>query len=255
VLTGVFITTLDFFIVDVAIPSIQRDLHANAAAVEWVVAGYGLAFGSGLILGGRLGDIFGRRRMFLIGLAAFVLASVECGLAPNAGALVATRVVQGAAGALVSPQVLAILRTTYQGARQRRAIGAYALTMGLAAAFAQVIGGLLIQSDLFGLGWRTCFLINVPIGAAALFLARRVIPESRQSGSPRLDVGGAALVTLALVAIMLSLIEGREQGWPLWTWLSLGLAAVLLVGYGRRRHESPSSTCPCSASGRSPSGC
>lgn len=238
-LTGVFITILDFFIVNVAVPSIERDLHASAAAVQWVVAGYGVAYGSGLIVGSRLGDLFGRRRLFLVGLAAFGLASAGCGLAPNTGMLITARAVQGAAAALLTPQVLAILRTTYQGRQQRRAISAYALTMGLAAAFGQVIGGLLIQADLFGLGWRTCFLINVPIGTAALVLARRAIPESRQDGAPRLDVAGAILVTLAVVAIMLSLIEGREQGWPLWTWLLFGLAAALLMGYSRRRHESP----------------
>jgi EmrB/QacA subfamily drug resistance transporter len=239
VLMGVFITILDFFIVNVAIPSIQRDLHAGAAAVEWVVAGYGLAYGSGLVLGGRLGDIFGRRRMFIIGLALFTLASVGCGLALGAGTLVAARAVQGASAALLAPQVLALLRTAYHGPTQLRAISAYALTMGLAAVFGQVIGGLLIQADLFGLSWRACFLINVPIGVAALLMARRVIPESRQNGSIRLDVGGTVLVTLALVAILFPLIEGREQGWPLWTWLSFGLAAAFLFGYSRRRHESP----------------
>ena len=239
VLSGVFITILDFFIVNVAIPSIQRELHAGTAAVQWVVAGYGLTYGTGLILGGRLGDIFGRRRMFIIGLALFTVASVGCGLAPGAGTLVAARAVQGASAALLAPQVLAILRTTYHGPAQRRAISAYALTMGLAAVFGQVIGGLLIRADLFGLGWRACFLINVPIGVTVLFMARRVIAESRLGRAVRLDVGGTVLVAFALVATLLPLIEGRERGWPLWTWLSFGLAAALLLGYSRRRHESP----------------
>ncbi|GAA4221129.1 EmrB/QacA subfamily drug resistance transporter [Streptosporangium album] len=239
VLTGVFITILDFFIVNVAIPTVQRDLHAGAAAIEWVVAGYGLAYGSGLVLGGRLGDIFGRRRMFAIGLVLFTLASVACGLAPDAATLVAARVAQGAAAALLSPQVLAILRTAYSGPAQVKAINAYALTMGLAAVFGQLVGGVLIQADLFGLGWRVCFLINVPIGVAALVMTGRVVPESRPGGAVRLDLGGTALVTLALVATLLPLIEGREQGWPLWTWLSFAAAAALLLAYGRRRHESP----------------
>jgi EmrB/QacA subfamily drug resistance transporter len=239
VLTGVFVTILDFFIVNVAIPTTQRDLHAGSTAIEWVVAGYGLAYGSGLVLGGRLGDVFGRRRMFAIGLALFTVASAACGLAPDTGTLLAGRIAQGASAALLAPQVLAILRTAYHGPAQQRAINAYAVTMGLAAVFGQLIGGLLIQADVFGLGWRACFLINLPIGAAALLLAPRVIPEGRPGGPVRLDLGGTALITLALAAILLPLIEGREQGWPLWTWLSFGLAAALLVGYARRRYETP----------------
>lgn len=239
VLTGVFITILDFFIVNVAIPTTQRDLHAGSAAIEWVVAGYGLAYGSGLVLGGRLGDVFGRRRMFALGLALFTLASIACGLAPDAATLVTARVAQGAAAAVLSPQVLAVIRTAYSGPAQAKAINAYALTMGMAAVFGQLIGGVLIQADLFGLGWRACFLINVPIGAAALFMTWRAVPESRAAGAVRLDLGGAALVTLALVATLLPLIEGREQGWPLWTWLSFAFAAALFLAYGRRGHESP----------------
>jgi EmrB/QacA subfamily drug resistance transporter len=238
-LIGVFITILDFFIVNVAIPTTQRDLHASAAAIEWIVAGYGLAYGSGLVFGGRLGDIVGRRRMFMIGLGLFTLASVACGLAPDATTLIVARVAQGVSAALLSPQVLAILRTTYSGPAQARAINAYALTMGLAAVFGQLVGGALIQADLFGLGWRACFLINVPIGLIALFLALRVVPESRLDGALRLDLGGTVLVTLALVATLLPLIEGREQGWPLWTWLSFAAAGVLFFGYSRRRHDSP----------------
>ncbi|MGW5365835.1 MFS transporter [Actinopolymorpha pittospori] len=239
VLTGVFITILDFFIVNVAIPTTQRDLHATTTTVEWIVAGYGLAYGSGLVLGGRLGDIFGRRRLFVVGMALFTLASIACGLAPDGATLVVARIVQGAAAALLAPQVLAILRTTYSGQAQVRAINLYALTMGLAAVFGQLVGGLLIQADLFGLGWRACFLINVPIGVAALALSGRVIPESRLATATRLDLGGTALVTLALVATLLPLIEGRAQGWPLWTWLSFAVAALLFLAYGRRRHESP----------------
>ncbi|MFI7030693.1 MFS transporter [Microbispora rosea] len=239
VLTGVFVAILDFFIVNVAIPTMQRDLRAGPAAVEWVVAGYALAYGSGLVLGGRLGDVFGRRRMFALGLALFTLASVACGLAPDAGSLVVARVVQGAAAAVLAPQVLAVIRTAYSGAAQARAVNAYALTMGLAAVFGQLAGGLLIQADLFGLGWRACFLINLPIGVVALAATWRVIPESRAAGAVRLDPGGAALVTLALAATLLPLIEGREQGWPVWTWVSFALAVALLLAYARRRHDSP----------------
>jgi EmrB/QacA subfamily drug resistance transporter len=239
VLTGVFITVLDFFIVNVAIPSMQEDLHAGSAAVQWIVAGYGLAYGSGLVLGGRLGDVVGRRRMFMIGLAVFTLASVACGLAPTAGALIAARVVQGVAAAALSPQVLAIIRTSYQGPVQARAVNAYGLTAGMAAVFGQLIGGVLIQADVFGLGWRACFLINVPIGVVALAVAGRAIPESRQTGAAKLDFGGAVLVTGAMVTTLLPLIEGRAEGWPLWTWLSFAATVGLLVAYARRGHEAP----------------
>ncbi len=239
VLTGVFVTILDFFIVNVAIPTTQRDLHAGPSAIEWVVAGYGLTYGCALVLGGRLGDIFGRRRMFATGMALFTLASAACGLAPDVATLVAGRVAQGAAAALLAPQVLVILRTAYQGRAQLRAINAYALTMGLAAVFGQLIGGLLIQADVLALGWRACFLINLPIGATALALARRAIPESRSDHAVALDLGGTALITLALAATLLPLIEGREQGWPLWTWLSFAVAAALFVAYATRRHGSP----------------
>ncbi|THA78970.1 MFS transporter [Streptomyces sp. A0642] len=235
VLAGVFITVLDFFIVNVAIPSTQRDLHAGPTATEWVVAGYALAYGSGLILGGRLGDVHGRRRMFSLGTALFTLASVACGLAPTATALVVARVAQGAAAALLSPQVLAIIRTAYSGPARSRAVNAYALTMGLAAVFGQLIGGVLIHADLFGLGWRACFLLNVPIGITVLAVARRMVPESRAADAARLDLPGAALITSALAATLLPLIEGREQGWPAWTWVSFAASAALFTVFGRRR--------------------
>ncbi|WP_433250779.1 MFS transporter [Streptosporangium sp. CA-135522] len=241
ILSGVFMSSLDFFIVNVAIPSMERDLTAGAAAIQWIVAGYGIASGIALITAGRLGDLYGRRRLFIIGMALFTLASAVCGLAPDAGVLVAARVVQGLAAALMSPQVLAILRSSYAGAAQARAFSTYALTMGLAAVFGQLVGGVLIQADLFGLGWRACFLINIPIGAVALALAPRLVPESRGPGTSRLDTGGVILLTLALVALVLPLVQGREQGWPLWIWPSFAISAALFgtfAAHQRRRGVS-----------------
>jgi EmrB/QacA subfamily drug resistance transporter len=229
-LTGSFIFTLDFFIVNVAIPSMQRELHANAAAVQFIVAGYGVATAAGLITGGRLGDLFGRRRMFFIGLALFCLASAACGLAPTSAVLVLARVVQGLAAALFAPQVLAILGVAYQGRDRIRAFTAYGLSLGLAAVCGQLIGGLLIQADVAGSGWRSVFLVNVPVGAAALLLTPRLVPESRVPGG-RLDLVGVALVTLGLVAIVLPLVEGRQQGWPAWTWACLAASAPLLLAF------------------------
>jgi EmrB/QacA subfamily drug resistance transporter len=231
VLAGVFMAVLDFFIVNVAIPSLSIDLHAGPAAVQWVVAGFGLAYGTGMITGGRLGDLYGRRRVFAAGMAAFTLASAACGLAPTAGLLIAARIAQGLAAAAMAPQVLAILGTAYQGAARTRAFTAYGLTLGLAAVFGQLIGGLLIHADLFGLGWRGCFLINLPVGALALALTFRVVPESRGTTGSRPDLAGMLLVTAALVATVLPLIEGRDQGWPLWTWLCLAAAPPLFAAF------------------------
>jgi EmrB/QacA subfamily drug resistance transporter len=229
-LTGTFMTFLDFFIVNVALPSMQRQLHASQAAIQFVVAGFGLTFAVGLISGGRLGDIYGRRRVFAAGLAAFTLASAACGLAPSAAFLVAARVVQGGAAALMTPQVLATLGTAYTGDRRARAFAAYGLTMGLAGVLGQLIGGGLIALNIAGAGWRSIFLINVPVGVAALLLVRRLVPESRGERAA-LDLAGTALVTAGLAAIILPLVEGRQQGWPAWTWLTLASAPVLIAGF------------------------
>ena len=228
-LSGTFMVVLDFFIVNVAIPSIQHDLHAGAGALQLVVIGYGLANAAMLITGGRLGDMHGRRRVFAIGVALFTVASAACGLAPSAGALVAARIAQGIAGALLQPQVLAMLGLLYTGAQRARAFAAYGLALGLAAASGQVIGGLLIHADWAGLGWRSCFLINLPIGVAALLLTPRVLPvmQGPSAGRSRLDPAGMALVAMTLVAAVLPLVQGRDQGWPLWSLVSLAAALPL----------------------------
>jgi EmrB/QacA subfamily drug resistance transporter len=236
VLAGTFVTFLDFFIVNVALNSIGTSLHAGPAAVQFVVAGYGLAFAVGLISGGRLGDLYGRRRMFTIGLALFTLTSLACGLAPTAGVLVAARVLQGASGALLTPQVLAILGTVYPGRWRARAFAAYGFAMGIAGVLGQLIGGALISADILGSGWRGIFLINVPVGVVTLLIVR-VVPESRGQRA-RLDLVGTELMTLALLAIVLPLVEGHEHGWPVWTWVSFAVAPTLLaafVWYERRR--------------------
>ncbi|MGY0002305.1 MFS transporter [Micromonospora sp. I033] len=238
-LTSTFMTAIDAFIVNVALPAMQRDLRAGPAALEWVVAGYVLAVAAGLITGGRLGDRYGRRRIFGLGVALFTAASVLCGLAPTPGVLIGARVLQGLAAALLMPQVLAIVRTSVAPAEQPKAFARYGLTMGLGAVFGQLIGGLLIRADLFGLDWRLCFLINLPIGVAALALLRRV-PESRQPAT-RLDLAGVVLASAALVALVLPLVEGREQGWPAWTWWSLAASVPLFALFvaTQRRSAQP----------------
>ena len=232
-LSGTFMAVLDFFIVNVAIPSIQHELHASSGALQLIVIGYGLANAAALITGGRLGDIHGRRRLFMIGIGLFTLASAACGLAPNAAALVAARIAQGVAGALLQPQVLAMLGVLYTGAQRQRAFAAYGLALGLAAAGGQLIGGLLIDANLAGLGWRACFLINVPIGVAALLLSRRVLPALHGQATSRLDLPGTLLIAVALTATVFPLAAGREQGWPLWSLACLAAALPLLVLFWR----------------------
>ena len=212
-LTGTFVTLLDFFIVNVAIPSIQVDLRAGPSAIQWMVAGFGLALAAGLITGGRLGDLYGRRRLYAIGLGLFTLASAACGLAPTADVLIAGRVVQGVAAALLMPQVLGIINTVYTGARRVRAFSAYGVAVGLGAVFGQLVGGLLIRADIAGLGWRSIFLINVPIGAAAVAASRRFVPESRAAARARLDLVGTVLITLGLAAVIYPLLAAEPVGW------------------------------------------
>ena len=239
VLAGAFITVLDFFIVNVAIPSMQHELHAGPAAVQFVVAGFGVALASCLITGGRLGDLYGRRRMFSLGVAIFTIASAACGFAPSAGTLIAARVLQGVAAALLTPQVLAILGAVYTGPHRAKAFNAYGLVLGLAAVFGQLIGGVLINADVWGTGWRSIFLINIPFGIVTLILLPRLVPESRGTGAARLDLVGTVLVTAGLTAIVLPVVEGRQQGWPLWTWLCLGAALPLLAAFAAYQHRLP----------------
>lgn len=228
-LCGTFMVVLDFFIVNVALPSLQHDLHASDAALQMVVVGYGLANAAGLITGGRLGDLFGPRGMFKLGLVLFTLASLACGLAPSAGVLVGARIVQGLAGALLQPQVLAMVGLLYPGPARARAFAAYGVTLGLGATLGQLVGGALIALDLGGLGWRSCFLINLPIGAAALLLARRALPRLANTRRSRLDLVGASLAGLAATALVWPLVEGRQRGWPWWTLAALGAAGPLLA--------------------------
>ncbi len=228
---GVFMIVLDFFVVNVALPSMQADLHASTSAIEWVVAGYGLTFAVFLIAGGRLGDMVGRRRTFAAGLALFVVASAACGLAPNPTVLVVARLAQGMAGALISPNVLAIMGVAFPGPARVRAITVYGMVMGLAAAGGQLLGGILIQANLFGWGWRTVFLINVPVGLVALAFTRRLVPESRVEHAGRIDVGGNVLAILGMTALVLPLVEGTQLNWPAWTWVSLAAAPLMFTAF------------------------
>ena len=230
-LLGAGLSIVDFFIVNIALPVIDRDLHAGTATLQLVVAAYGIAYGVLLVLGGRLGDAFGRRRVFIRGLALFTATSLVCGLAPTSGVLVAARAAQGAAAALMVPQVLATIQAATTPRRRSRAVGWYGATSGLSMIVGQVLGGLLVAADIAGLGWRPIFLVNVPIGLAGLVLARRAMPETRAARPFALDWVGTPLLSGVLLVLLLPLVEGPSLGWPVWTWLLLAAAPALAVAF------------------------
>ncbi|AXK37485.1 MFS transporter [Streptomyces armeniacus] len=231
VLAGAALPLLDFFIVNVALSAIGRDLHADPALLELVVAGYGVAYAVLLVLGGRLGDMFGRRTLFLAGLVAFAVTSLLCGLAPDAWSLIAARAAQGAASAAMLPQALATIQATTAGRRRARAIGLYGATAGLAMVAGQILGGVLLAADLAGTGWRAVFLVNVPAVLLLLVLVWRTVPETRSDRPAPVDVPGTVLLGAALVALMLPLTEGRAAGWPLWSWLALAAFPFLAAAF------------------------
>ncbi|MFI7438881.1 MFS transporter [Nonomuraea indica] len=238
VLVAVFMTTLDFFVANLAIPSIRAGLAASGSEAQLVIAAYGLAYAAGLVVSGRLGDLYGPRRVFVVGLAAFTLASAACGAAPSPAALVAARAAQGVAAALLAPQVLTLLGALYRGADRPRAFGWYGTAVGLAGVGGQAIGGLLVAADPMGLGWRACFLANVPLGLAALALTPWLVPvPAVPRRADRLDAAGAVLVAAGLVALVLPLVQGREQGWPAWTWPCLAASVPLLAVFTRRQRR------------------
>ena len=235
-IAGGFLPILSFFILNVALPSIGTDLHASDGALQLVVGSYGIANATLVVLGGRLGDGYGRRRLFLAGMAAFTLTSLLCALAPSMGLLLVARVLQGAAAAMMVPQVLATIAATLTGESRARAIGLFGASGGVAAALGQILGGALVEADLGGLGWRTVFLINIPIGLLALVAAARLLPETRATERLPLDLAGAAILATTLVVLLLPLTEGRPLGWPLWTWLLL--IAVLPLGIALGVHQT-----------------
>ncbi len=214
VLPASFMQIVDVSIVNVAIPSIQRQLGASYAEVQLVLACYQLAYACILITAARLGDIHGRKRLFLIGMAGFTAASILCGAAPSPRFLIAARTLQGVASGLMLPQVLAVIQVTFPRDQRGKAFGWYGLTIGLASITGPLLGGVLIAASPFHLDWRAVFYVNVPIGVAALVAAARVLPESRAPAARALDLPGAALITLGLFLLMVPLTEGHASGFP-----------------------------------------
>ncbi len=224
VLTAVVLEVTDTTIVNTALPAIRDGLGASEAAMQWIVAGYLLTLGSLLLLGGRLGDAFGHRRLFLGGVAGFVAASALCGLAPTPGVLVLARVLQGAAGAMMGPQTMAIVQLLYTPLERVRRLAFFGIIIGLAAILGPILGGLLIALDLFGLGWRLIFLINLPIGLFALAMGRITLPRTGEEHKGlAIDLPGAALFAAGFGLILLVLIQAHED-------LGLASGAAILVG-------------------------
>ncbi len=236
VLLGQFMGVLDASIVNVALPTMRADLQASGAGLQLVVAGYIISFAVLLITGARLGALAGHRRLYHLGLAAFTAASLACGLAPSTGALVAFRFLQGAAAALLTPQVMSMIQRNFTGAARARALSLYSAVIAGAVVVGQAAGGLLVSADLFGTGWRTVFLVNVPIGIALLIAGPRVLPRDEDVPGLRnlraqLDLPGLLTLAAAVLLFVVPLIMGHELGWPAWGWASLAASAVFLAAF------------------------
>jgi MFS family permease len=234
-LVGAFLAPLDFFIVNVAMPSIASGLAASPSEIQLVISGYAVVYAVFLITGGRLGDLFGRKSVFLVGLAGFALASALCGLAWSPTSLIAGRLLQALAAAAMAPQALASVHALFPARERGRALSIYGITLGLSSIAGQLLGGALVAADVDGFGWRLVFLINLPIAIVAFLAAIPLLRETRSHVRPRLDFGGVALSAAMLIALVLPLIEGRERGWPLWSIAALATAPLFAEAF--RRYE------------------
>jgi MFS family permease len=243
VLAAAVMDLLDATIVNVAAPSVHRDLGGGATTLQWLSASYTLAFAVLLIAGARLGDIFGRRRLFLLGSAGFTLFSAASAAAPSMGALITFRAFQGAFGALMIPQGFGLMKQVFDDeAELDKALSLFGPATGVPMLAAPIVAGALIDANVWGIGWRLVFLINVPIGAVTLPLAIRSLPRGATHPDLKLDLGGVGLIGLALVAIIYPLIQGRTAGWPAWSFAMLAAGALLVLVFlrhERRRGSSP----------------
>jgi EmrB/QacA subfamily drug resistance transporter len=238
-IVGALMDMIDVTIVNVALPTIRRDLNASTTQLEWVVSGYMLAFAAGLIISGNLGDVLGRKRVFLLGVGLFGLASLGAGLSASGAELIAARVVQGAAAAAMTPQVLATFRAIFAAGERGKAFGIYGAMLGFASAVGLVLGGVLTEANLFGWSWRSVFFVNVPVAACALIAGLRLVPETKDPAARRPNLPAAALLAGSLVAIVYPLLEGRQIGWPAWTWLLLGAGVAGLATVGALERRRP----------------
>ncbi|NIG55186.1 MFS transporter [Chitinophaga sp. Cy-1792] len=233
---GAFLSPLDFFIVNVALPDIKQAFGATDTALQLVVAGYGLTYAVLVVTGGRLGDIFGRKRVFITGMLLFIIASAACAGAISITWLIAARVLQGMGAAMLAPQVIATIRVIFPPAEQPRAMGVFGAVFGLAAIAGQLLGGLLINAHVFGYTWQSVFLVNLPAGLTCCVMAYACMQESMAAARPRLDIGGMLLATLTLLLFIYPLVKGRELDWPWWIFACLLLS--LVSGYILLRYEA-----------------
>ena len=240
VLAAEVLDLLDATVVNVAAPSIRADLGGAVSTIQWIAAGYTLAFGVLLVVGGRLGDRWGRRRMFLIGATGFTTASVACALATSPEMLIGFRVVQGALGAVLIPQGLGVIKSVFPSDQLARAFGAFGPVIGLSAVCGPVLAGALIDLDAWGSGWRMIFLINLPLGVAAVYGAARWMPEDPPHPDVVIDAPSAVLLALASTLVIYPLIQGPEHGWPLWTYLSLIAGALTALAFWYRERSAAS---------------
>jgi EmrB/QacA subfamily drug resistance transporter len=223
---------LDATVVNVALPSIGRDLHATDTSLQWTVSAYMLGFAATLVIAGHLGDRYGHKRLFLTGVACFGVASLGCALSQSPAELIAGRAVQGVAAAVILPQVLATFRTLFHGKERGSVFGLYGAIGGFASAIGILAGGVLVNADLFGLAWRTIFLVNLPIAALVLVAAGLLMPATAERATSRLNPFSSLLLVGGLVAIVLPLSQGRANGWPLWGWICLGAGLIAVIGVG-----------------------
>jgi EmrB/QacA subfamily drug resistance transporter len=234
-----FMNMIDVTIVNVALPSMQANLGASESQIQWVAAGYVLAFALGLLPFGRLGDIVGRKMMFLTGVSAFTLTSALCGMAPSIEWLIAARLLQGLSGAMMTPQVLAIAQVMFPREERGGAFSLFGLTAGMASVAGPLAGGLLVGLDFMGLDWRPIFLVNVPLGILAIGAGLAIIPHTPRHHAMRNDLLGIALFSLAILLLIYPLIQGRDNGWPLWSFAMIGSSVVAMVlFYLWQRHRS-----------------
>ena len=232
-LLGQFMALLDTSIVNVAMPTIGADLHASGAWLQLVVGGYMVAYAMTLITGARLGDLYGRRRVYLTGVVLFTLASLACGLAPAILPLVLFRFVQGIAAAVMVPQIISVIQTNFTGPARAKALSAYGATLSAGQVAGLVLGGLLVGANILGTEWRPVFLINVPVGVCLAVLVPRLMPADRPTGARRLDLAGLAMATCAVLLIVLPMVIGHELGWPLWAFICVAAGLVLAVVFVR----------------------
>ena len=226
-----FMDLLDATIVNVALPSIRADLGASGSQLEWVVGGYLLAFAVLMITGGRLGDLFGRQRLFVAGVVGFTVGSALACAAPSIELLLLARVVQGAFAAMMVPQVLSSVQALYAPRERAAIIGMIGAVSGISTVVGPVLGGWMVSSDAFGIGWRSIFLINLPVGLALVVLALRLVPDTRSPHPLRPDPTGLVLATAGLFGVVFALVEGRQQDWAWWIWAVGACGLVVLAAF------------------------